>query len=381
MPDESKPRTRDERRRSPRASPGPREGAAEPCTAPMPPISRQRQSVGCDVPAAGRTPKLRAPDRQGHSAMTPTPVYHEWPPPPSDDAASRSRRRLASSEMRGERGSARPRRRCDGHPRQAANLVVAHGSCATDCTRKAGCGTSDNLNSPRMSFELPTGSERPNGRTRIGPVGRLSASRRWLVVLIAYPKIPPGLRGYTRASRQLTRSTPTPRTGLRTPAPFGWDVRGDQQPDSRPDGGPGGRGRPERLRGGRARPLVRNHHVGGSVGGWHRLAGWYIPSGSASGPTGPNRGSSSTAGAATRVRCTITAGRSSTTATNLLILDLRNHRAEPRPAPTTQGVREASDVRERSVELGWKRRRLRTRFALLGVSYGRLGGPRSTRPD
>ena len=96
-----------------------------------------------------------------------------------------------------------------------------------------------------------------------------------------------------------------------------------------------------------------------------RLAGWYIPSGSGTGPTGPtvvlvhgwgsNKSAMLDQAAVLHDRY------------NLLIVDLRNH-GQSEAAPTTQGVREASDV---EAFVDWlETTKAPEQIALFGVSMG-----------
>ena len=202
-----------------------------------------------------------------------------------------------------------------------------------------------------MSFELPPdpGTER---RTRIGQwVGYGFATV--LVVLLAYL----AYVGY-EGSRQLT-DHPDPSSDCRTPAVFGWTYEAVNYPietdatlqaaedpmDCAEQGAPAG----DSLT---------------SADGT-RLAGWYIPSGSETGPTGPTvvmvHGWGSNKSEMLD-RAAIIHDEY-----NLLIVDLRNH-GQSEAAPTTQGVREASDV---EAFVDWlEMTKAPEQIALLGASMG-----------
>lgn len=201
-----------------------------------------------------------------------------------------------------------------------------------------------------MPYELPPDPSTER-RTRV---------TRWvsfafaavLVALVAYF----GYVGY-EGSRQLT-DPPTPTADCRTPATMGWayeainyDIATDAELAAEADptactrqGAPAG------------------DAVGvGDVG----LAGWYIPAGNGAGPT-----------AATIVMAHGWGSNKSNMldraaivhdAYNLLILDLRNH-GQSTPAPTTQGVREADDLR---AMVDWlEANKAPDEIAVLGVSMG-----------
>jgi pimeloyl-ACP methyl ester carboxylesterase len=202
-----------------------------------------------------------------------------------------------------------------------------------------------------MSFELPP-DPRTERRTRIGQwVGFGFATL--LVVLIAYL----AYVGY-EGSRQLT-DAPDPSTDCRTPAVFGWTyeainypietdatLQAEEDPmDCAAQGEPAG----DALE---------------SADGT-RLAGWYIPSGSETGPTGPTvvlvHGWGSNKSAMLD-RAAVLHDEY-----NLVIVDLRNH-GQSEPAPTTQGLREASDV---EAVVDWlETTKGPEQIALLGASMG-----------
>ena len=202
-----------------------------------------------------------------------------------------------------------------------------------------------------MSFELPPdpGTER---RTRIGQwVGYGFATV--LVVLLAYL----AYVGY-EGSRQLT-DHPDPSSDCRTPAVVGWTYEAVNYPietdatlqaaedpmDCAEQGAPAG----DSLT---------------SADGT-RLAGWYIPSGSETGPTGPTvvmvHGWGSNKSEMLDRAAILHDGY------NLLIVDLRNH-GQSEAAPTTQGLREASDV---EAFVDWlETTKAPEQIALLGASMG-----------
>jgi pimeloyl-ACP methyl ester carboxylesterase len=207
------------------------------------------------------------------------------------------------------------------------------------------------LYSPPMSFEPPP-DPRTERRTRIGQWAGFGFAAL-LVVLIVYL----AYVGY-EGSRQLT-DAPDDSTDCRTPAAFGWTyeainypidtdaaLEAEQDPtDCSAQGAPAG----DSLE---------------SADGTN-LAGWYIPSGSETGPTGPTvvlvHGWGSNKSAMLD-RAAVLHDRY-----NLLILDLRNH-GQSEAAPTTQGLRETSDV-EAAVD--WlESTKAPEQIALLGVSMG-----------
>ncbi|MGH2444768.1 MAG: alpha/beta hydrolase [Candidatus Limnocylindria bacterium] len=202
-----------------------------------------------------------------------------------------------------------------------------------------------------MPYELPP-DPRAERRTRV---------TRWLsfllaaalVVLVVYF----GYIGF-EGSRQLTEP-PTSSADCRTPDAFGWsyeainyDVSTDAALAAEPDreacsaqGAPAG----EALTG------------GGGIG----LAGWYIPSGAGSGPAGPTvilaHGWGSNKSDMLERAAPLHG------AYNLVLFDFRNH-GQSGEAASTQGVREASDVR---AVIDWLiEAKGPDRIAVLGVSMG-----------
>ena len=202
-----------------------------------------------------------------------------------------------------------------------------------------------------MSFRLPT-DPKAERRARIA---------RWvsfgfamlLVVLLAYL----GYVGY-EGSRQLT-DPPNHSTDCRTPAVFGWTYEAiNYSIDA--DASLEAEGDPKRCGAQGARAGDALTSADGT-----RLAGWYIPSGSGTGPIGPTvvivHGWGSNKSAMLD-RAAILHD-----AYNLLIVDLRNH-GQSETAPTTQGIREADDV-EAAVD--WlESTKGPERIAMFGVSMG-----------
>ena len=173
------------------------------------------------------------------------------------------------------------------------------------------------------------------------------------LILLAY-------LGYVayEGSRQLT-DAPNDTADCRTPALLGWeyeainyDIETDAGLEAEPD--------PEdcAAQGARAGDALTGP-------GGIRLAGWYVPSASGSGPTGPT--------------VVIAHGWSSNKsnmldraaplhdAYNLVIVDFRNH-GQSEAASTTQGVREAGDL---LAVIDWlEETKGPEQIALLGVSMG-----------
>ena len=202
-----------------------------------------------------------------------------------------------------------------------------------------------------MSFELPP-DPRTERRTRIGQWVSFGIAAL-LVVLIVYL----AYVGY-EGSRQLT-DAPDDATDCRTPAVLGWtyeainypiesdsELEAEQDPkDCVAQGAPAG----DDLT---------------SADGT-RLAGWYVPSGSETGPAGPTvvivHGWGSNKSAMLE-RAAVLHDRY-----NLVIVDLRNH-GQSEAAATTQGLREAGDV---EAVVDWlERTKEPEQIALLGVSMG-----------
>ena len=201
-----------------------------------------------------------------------------------------------------------------------------------------------------MPYELP-----PDPST-----GRRTRITRWvsfvlaglLVALVAYL----GYVGY-EGSRQLS-DPPAPTADCRTPATLGWayeainyDITTDAELAAEPD--------PESCT--RQGALAGDAVTVGPV----ELAGWYVPAANGIGPAGPTvvlahgwgSNKSNMLGRAAILH----------DAYNLLLFDFRNH-GQSSKADTTQGVREAADLR---AMVDWlEREKGPDRIALLGVSMG-----------
>jgi pimeloyl-ACP methyl ester carboxylesterase len=201
-----------------------------------------------------------------------------------------------------------------------------------------------------MPYELPE-DPRTARRTRI---------TRWvsfafaaaLVALVAYF----GYMGY-EGSRQLSEP-PGPTGDCRTPDLMGWeydainyDVATDADLASEAD----------REACSRQGLLAGDSVMADDIG----LAGWYIPAGNGAGPSGPTvvlahgwgSNKSNMLGRAAMLH----------DAYNLVLFDFRNH-GQSDDAPTTQGVREAADLR---AIVDWlEANRGPEEIALLGVSMG-----------
>lgn len=201
-----------------------------------------------------------------------------------------------------------------------------------------------------MPYQPPR--ERSTRRARVSErIGFLFAAV--LVALAAYF----GYVGY-EGSRQLT-DAPSPSSDCRTPAAFGWeyeavnyDVAGDAGLANDPgttsceqEGAPAG-----------------SEVVGpGGV----RLAGWYVPAGNGAPPSAPTV--VLVHGWGSNKSNMLERAALLHEAYNLLFVDLRNH-GQSGDAQTTQGVREADDVR---AMLDWlERTNAPGRIVLLGVSMG-----------
>jgi uncharacterized protein len=203
----------------------------------------------------------------------------------------------------------------------------------------------------RMPYEPPPdpASERAS---RIG--GRIAfALSALLVVLVAYF----GYVGY-EGSRQLT-DAPDPSRDCRTPAAFGWtyeavnyDQSGDVDLATEAD---------PMACGSAGAPAGDEVTGPGGVG----LAGWYIPAGSGIGPSGPTVVLAHGWGSNKSELLDRAAVLHGTY--NLLMLDFRDH-GQSEAAPTTQGVREAGDLR---AMIDWLvTAKGPEQIAVLGVSMG-----------
>jgi pimeloyl-ACP methyl ester carboxylesterase len=202
-----------------------------------------------------------------------------------------------------------------------------------------------------MPYEPPSDPRRER-RSRVG--GRIAfvASLGLLLMVVYFAWV-----GY-EGSRQLTEA-PNPSRACRTPATLGWtyeainyDASGDEALAAEPD--------PQACA---ARGSAAGQEVlgPGEVG----LAGWYVPAGSGLPPDGPTVVLVHGWGANKSDlldRAAMLHG-----SYNLLLLDLRNH-GQSGAAPTTQGVREAGDLR---AMLDWlEASKGPERVAVLGVSMG-----------
>ena len=173
-----------------------------------------------------------------------------------------------------------------------------------------------------------------------------------LVALVAYL----GYVGY-EGSRQLS-DAPSPTDDCRTPASMGWayeainyDIATDADLEAEAD--------PEHCarQGAPAGEVVRAGEV--------RLAGWYVPAGRGIGPAGPTLVLAHGWGS----NKSNMLGRAAIfhDAYNLLLLDFRNH-GQSSDAPTTQGVREAAELR---AMIDWlEAEKAPASIAVLGVSMG-----------
>jgi pimeloyl-ACP methyl ester carboxylesterase len=202
-----------------------------------------------------------------------------------------------------------------------------------------------------MPYELPADPATERS-ARIARWVTLGIAVVLLLLLIYF-----GYIGY-EASRQLT-DAPNDTTDCRTPAFFDWtyeainyDIAGDEPLEHEPQ--------PEACtaRGATAGDAL----VGpGGVG----LAGWYIPAASGIGPTGPT--------------VVLAHGWGSNKSNlleragllhddyNLVLFDFRNH-GQSQASPTTQGVREAGDVR---AVIDWlEAAKGPDQIALMGISMG-----------
>ena len=202
-----------------------------------------------------------------------------------------------------------------------------------------------------MPYELP-----PDPRTE-----RRARIMRWvslgfaaiLVALLAYF----GYVGY-EGSRQLA-DAPSPTADCRTPASLGWayeainyDIGGDAVLAAQPD--------PTACDAVGPPPGTELTGPGGI-----RLAGWYVPAASGAGPTGPTV--ILVHGWGSNKSNMLDRAAILHDAYNLVFVDLRNH-GQSQESATTQGVREAGDVR---AVVDWlEENKAPEQIALLGVSMG-----------
>jgi uncharacterized protein len=202
-----------------------------------------------------------------------------------------------------------------------------------------------------MSFELPS-DPRTERRTRITQWVSFAVAAL-LVALIAYL----GYVGY-EGSRQLT-DPPSDSTDCRTPAVSGWpyeainypvETDAELQAEAEPK---------DCTRQGAAAGDALTAFDG------TRLAGWYIPSASGSGPAGPTV--VMVHGWGSNKSAMLDRAAILHDAYNLVIVDLRNH-GQSEAAPTTQGIREARDV---EAVVDWlESAKAPDWIALFGVSMG-----------
>ena len=202
-----------------------------------------------------------------------------------------------------------------------------------------------------MPFELPVDprEERRNRVTRwLG-----TAFGIVLVVLVVYF----GYIGY-EGSRQLTNAD-SDSTDCRTPSTLGWQYEAINYPigsdallAEQPD---------------QAACTQQGARPGGEVvgPGGVRLAGWYIPAASGTGPTGPTVVMAH--GWGSNKSDMLSRAEMLHDRYNLVLLDFRNH-GQSEAGDTTQGVREAGDLR---AMVDWLvEHKAPARIALLGVSMG-----------
>lgn len=201
-----------------------------------------------------------------------------------------------------------------------------------------------------MPYELPPDPSTER-RTRVTRWASLLFAAV-LVALVAYL----GYIGY-EGSRQLSEP-PDPTTDCRTPATMGWDYEAINY-DIATDAELAAEADPEDCsrQGAAAGDAVSVGEVG--------LAGWYVPAANGIGPAGPTV--VLTHGWRSNKSNMLERAAILHDAYNLLILDLRNH-GQSSDAATTQGVREAADVR---AMVDWlEREKGPDRIALFGVSMG-----------
>ena len=202
-----------------------------------------------------------------------------------------------------------------------------------------------------MAFQLPPD---PKTERRARITGWVTfAVMALLVVLITY-------LGYVayEGSRQLTDSA-SDSSDCRTPATFGWEYEAINY-DVATDADLAAEAAPERCT---AQGAAAGDALTGSGG--VRLAGWYVPSGSGTGPTGPTvilaHGWGSNKSNMLDRAAILHDGY------NLVLFDFRNH-GQSEKSPTTQGVREGGDLR---AILDWlEEAKAPEQIAVLGVSMG-----------
>jgi len=203
----------------------------------------------------------------------------------------------------------------------------------------------------RMPYQLPP-DPRTERRTRIAHLVSF-ASAAVLVALVVYF----GYIGY-EGSRQLA-DAPAPTSDCRTPAMLSWDYEAINY-DIEADDALADEADRESCS---AQGTAAGDELSGPDG--VPLAGWYIPAGIGSGPTGPT--------------VIVAHGWGSNKSNmldraailheeyNLVLFDFRNH-GQSGEASTTQGVREAGDLR---AVIDWlESAKGPRRIAVLGVSMG-----------
>ncbi len=203
----------------------------------------------------------------------------------------------------------------------------------------------------RMPYQLP-----PDPRTE-----RRARTTRWvsfafaaiLVALVAY-FVYIGYEG----SRQLA-DAPTNTADCRTPAALGWHYEAINY-DIRTDDALADEADPESCS---AQGTPAGNELRGPGG--IPLAGWYIPSGYGSGPTGPTVILAH--GWGSNKSNMLNRAAILHEAYNIVLFDFRNH-GQSGEASTTQGVREAGDLR---AVIDWlESAKGPRRIAVLGVSMG-----------
>ena len=202
-----------------------------------------------------------------------------------------------------------------------------------------------------MAFQLPPD---PKAERRSRITGWLTfAVMAVLVALIAY-------LGYVayEGSRQLT-DAPSDSPDCRTPTAFGWGYEAINY-DIETDAALLAEADPQNCSGQGAR--AGDALTGpGDVG----LAGWYVPSASDTGPAGPTV--ILVHGWGSNKSSMLDRAAILHDAYNLVLFDLRNH-GQSEDAPTTQGVREAGDLR---AVVDWlETAKAPERIGLFGASMG-----------
>lgn len=202
-----------------------------------------------------------------------------------------------------------------------------------------------------MSFTLPP-DPRTERRTRITQWVSF-AFATLLVILLVYL----GYVGY-EGSRQLT-DAPDDSPDCRTPAAFGWTYEALNYP-LETDAALQAVTDPKRCP---AQGADAGDALTSADG--TRLAGWYVPSGSESGPTGPTvilvHGWGSNKSQLLERAALLHDSY------NLVLVDLRNH-GQSEASATTQGVREADDV---EAVVDWlESTKAPEQIAIVGVSMG-----------